>query len=273
MSDVAVLDGVAPTGEPSGDVVQYDVVEGVAVITLNRPRALNAWTMEMGREYLRRIDQASADPEVRVVIVTGAGRGFCSGADMSLLRDLMAGQPPPPESVRPDDETEPAVPKLVIAAINGPCVGLGLVRALYCDVRFITKGTSLSTTFTRRGLVAEHGVAWLLPRIVGASRALDLMMSGRAVGAEEAKAIGLVDHVVDDALVGAMAYARDIVRNCSPAAMRDVKRQIWGDTTKSLRESIDKAAALMLASLTRPDVAVGVVAYLEKREPSFPPLV
>jgi enoyl-CoA hydratase/carnithine racemase len=273
MSDTVVLDEVDERSDPSDDVVLYDVDDAVAIITLNRPKVLNAWTMEMGREYLRRIDQASADPNVRVIIVTGAGRGFCAGADMSLLKDLMAGQPPPPGSVRHDDETEPAVPKLVIAAINGPCVGLGLVRALYCDVRFITAGTALSTAFTRRGLVAEHGTSWLLPRIVGASRALDLLMSGRIVSSDEAKSIGLVDHVVDDALTAAIAYAHDLVRNCSPAAMRDVKRQIWGDTTKSLRESIDHASVLLLASLTRPDVAEGVMAYMEKREPNFPPLI
>jgi enoyl-CoA hydratase/carnithine racemase len=273
MSDTAVLDDVADRSDPSGDLVLYDVDDGVAIITLNRPKVLNAWTMEMGREYLRRIDQAAADAAVKVVIVTGAGRGFCAGADMSLLRDLMAGQAPPADSYRHDDDLEPAVPKLVIAAINGPCVGLGLVRALYCDVRFMTNGTGLSTGFARRGLVAEHGTSWLLPRIVGTSRALDLMMSGRTVAADEAASMGLVDHVVDDALTAALAYAHDIASNCSPAAMRDIKRQIWGDSMKSLRETIDHAAVLLLGSLTRPDVAEGVMAFVEKREPNFPPLI
>jgi enoyl-CoA hydratase/carnithine racemase len=254
------------------EVVLYTVDAGVAVITLNRPEVLNAWTVEMGRGYLRRIDQAAADPAVRVVVVTGAGRGFCAGADMSLIKDLMAGKPPPADSFRHDDETEPAVPKPVIAAINGPCVGLGLTRALYCDVRFITEGTGLSTAFARRGLVAEHGTSWLLPRIVGWSRALDLLMSGRTVSADEAAAMGLVDHVVDDALAAALDYARDIVRNCSPAAMRDIKRQIWGDATKPLRESLDHAAVLLLGSLTRPDIGEGVMAFREKRDPDFPPL-
>jgi enoyl-CoA hydratase/carnithine racemase len=254
------------------DVVLYQVDDGIAIITLNRPRVLNAWTMEMGSEYLRRIDEAATDPAVRVVIVTGAGRGFCAGADISLLKDLMAGELPPADGIRPDDEIEPAVPKLVIAAINGPCVGLGLVRALYCDVRFVSAGTTLATAFVQRGLVAEHGTAWLLPRIVGWSRALDLMMSSRPVDAEEAAAIGLVDHVVDDALAAALEYAREVVRTCSPAAMRDAKRQIWGDVTKSLRESIDKAAVLLQASLTRPDVAESVIAYMDKRDPNFPPL-
>jgi enoyl-CoA hydratase/carnithine racemase len=255
------------------EVVLYELDDGVAVITLNRPEVLNAWTMEMGREYLRRIDEAAADPGVRAVVVTGAGRGFCAGADMSLLKDLMAGVQPPRDSVRHDDGVEPAVPKPVIAAINGPCVGLGLARALYCDVRFITEGTEISSAFARRGLVAEHGLSWLLPRIVGWSRALDLMLSGRTVNAEEAQRIGLVDHVVADARAAALDYAHEIARLCSPAAMRDVKRQAWGDATKTLRESIDASAQLMLASFTRPDLAEGVISYLEKRAPNFPPLI
>jgi enoyl-CoA hydratase/carnithine racemase len=254
------------------DVVLYDLDDGVAIITLNRPEVLNAWTPDMGREYLRRIDEASLDPAVRAVVVTGAGRGFCAGADMSLLQDLMAGGLPPEDSVRHDDRVEPAVPKPVIAAINGPCVGLGLARALYCDVRFITEGTTLSTAFARRGLVAEHGLSWLLPRIVGWSRALDLLLSGRAVSAVEALSIGLVDHVVADARTAALDYAHEIARACSPAAMRDIKSQAWADATRSLSDSIDTAAALMLASFTRADLAEGVGSYLEKRPPEFPPL-
>jgi enoyl-CoA hydratase/carnithine racemase len=254
------------------DVVLYEVDDGVAIITLNRPASLNAWTFEMGTQYLRRLDEAATDREVKAVVITGAGRGFCAGADMSLLKDLMAGVEPPPDSVRDDIDIEPAVPKPVIAAINGPCVGLGLARALYCDVRFISSGTSLSTAFARRGLPVEDGLAWLLPRIVGWSRALDLMLSARQVDAEEAAAIGLVNHVVDDALKSALAYAHDIADQCSPASMREVKAQIWGDETKTLRESSTHADELLLAAFTRPDLAEGVVAYLEKRAPNFPPL-
>jgi enoyl-CoA hydratase/carnithine racemase len=254
------------------EVVLYAVDQGVATITLNRPKALNAWTMDMGRDYLRHIDEAAADAEVRAVVVTGAGRGFCAGADMSLLKDLMAGARPPKDSVRRDDRIEPAVPKPVIAAVNGPCVGLGLTRALYCDVRFVTRGTHLSSAFARRGLVAEHGLSSLLPRIVGWSRALDLMLSGRSVSADEALGMGLVDYVVPDALVAALDYAHEVARLCSPAAMRDVKRQVWDDAGRDLGESIDRAAALMTASFTRPDLAEGVVSFMEKRDPDFPPL-
>jgi enoyl-CoA hydratase/carnithine racemase len=254
------------------DIVCYELDAGVALITLNRPGSLNAWTFEMGTEYLCRLDQAAADPAVKAVVVTGAGRGFCAGADMSLLKDLMGGVQPPPDAVRDDIDIEPAVPKPVIAAINGPCVGLGLARALYCDVRFLTKGTSLSTAFARRGLPAEDGLAWLLPRIVGWSRALDLMLSARAVDSDEAASIGLVNHVVDDALKAALDYARDVARECSPASLRDIKRQIWGDETLTLREASTNADQLLLASFTRPDLAEGVMAFLDKRAPDFPDL-
>jgi enoyl-CoA hydratase/carnithine racemase len=226
----------------------------------------------MGVQYLRRLDEAGADPDVTVIVVTGAGRGFCAGADMGMLKRLMAGELPPSDGVREDFLTEPAVPKPVIAAINGPCVGLGLARALYCDVRFLTKGTSLSTAFARRGLPAEDGLAWLLPRIVGWSRALDLMLSARAIDSEEAESIGLVNHVVDDALKAALDYAHDVARECSPASLRDIKRQIWGDETLTLREASTNADQLLLASFTRPDLAEGVMAYLDKRAPNFPDL-
>jgi enoyl-CoA hydratase/carnithine racemase len=255
------------------DVVLYDVDDAVAMLTLNRPEALNAWTIDMAVEYLRGLDQASQDPEVRAVVVTGAGRGFCAGADMSTLKDLMAGARPPAEAVRDDIDMEPAVPKPVIAAINGPCVGLGLTRALYCDVRFLTSGTTLSSAFARRGLPAEDGTAWLLPRIVGWSRALDLMLSARPVASAEAAAIGLVDHVVDDALPAALAYAHDIARNCSPASLREIKAHLWADETTSLRESGRQADDLLLAALTRADLAEGVMAHLSKRAPNFPPLI
>lgn len=256
----------------AGEVVRYAVDDGVAVITLNRPEVLNAWTFEMGSQYLRCLDAAADDPQVRVVVVTGAGRGFCAGADMSMLKDLMAGAVPPADAVRPDHEMEPAVPKPVVAAINGPCVGLGLVRALYCDVRFLSSTTTLSTGFVRRGLPAEDGLAWLLPRIVGWSRGLDLLLSGRAVEPAEALAMGLVTRVEHDPCAAALRCARAIVEDCSPAAMREIKAQVWGDAAGALADSVERADKLLMNAFTRPDLAEGVMSYLQKRPPSFPPL-
>jgi enoyl-CoA hydratase/carnithine racemase len=254
------------------EVVKYAVEDAIAVITLNRPEALNAWTFEMGVQYLQALDSAAADPAVKVVILTGEGRGFCAGADMGMLQQLIGGEMPPADGIRDDYATEPAVPKPVIAAINGPCVGLGLARALYCDVRFLARGTKLSTAFARRGLPAEDGLAWLIPRIVGWTRGLDLLLSARAISDAEALELGLVTHLVDDALAAAMEYARDMVQNCSPAALREIKEQIWGGSGVSIQEANDRADQLLLGAFKRPDLAESVSAYLEKRPPNFPPL-
>jgi enoyl-CoA hydratase/carnithine racemase len=255
------------------DSVLYDAADGVAVITLNRPEQLNAWSPDMTDGYLAALDRATADAEARAVIVTGAGRGFCAGADMTLLAGLADGGPRVANAARPPYQLEPAVPKPVIAAINGPCAGLGLVRALYCDLRFAVRGAKITTVFARRGLVAEYGMSWLLPRIVGLPNALDLLMSGRTLLAEEAAELGLVDRLVDeDALGAGTAYAGELARLSSPASMRDMKRQVWGDLTGSLEESVERAEALMRASFDRPDLAEGVSSYLERRDPNFPPL-
>jgi enoyl-CoA hydratase/carnithine racemase len=254
------------------DVVEYVVEDGIAVITLNRPEALNAWTFEMGVHYLRQLDAAAADPTVKVVIITGAGRGFCAGADMGMLKQLIGGEMPPAEGVRDDFATEPAVPKPVIAAINGPCVGLGLARALYCDVRFLQRGTKLSTAFARRGLPAEDGLAWLIPRIVGWTRGLDLLLSARTITDEEALSLGLVNQVVDDALAAAKDYARDMVRNCSPTSLRWMKAQVWAHSGATIQQANATADELLLEAFTLPDLPESVAAFLEKRDPSFPPL-
>ncbi|HEX3897551.1 MAG TPA: enoyl-CoA hydratase-related protein [Mycobacteriales bacterium] len=255
------------------EVVTYAVEDGIATITLNRPEALNAWTFDMGVAYLRHLDAAAADPAVKIVIVTGAGRGFCAGADMGMLEQLVSGEMPPTEGIRADFATEPAVPKPVIAAINGPCVGLGLTRALYCDVRFLQRGTKLSTAFARRGLPAEDGLAWLIPRIVGWSRGLDLLLSARAITDEEALSLGLVTEVVGDALGAAQAYAHEIVANCSPLSLRWMKAQVWAGSAATIQEANDTADELLLQAFKLPDLPESVAAFLEKRPPNFPPLV
>ena len=201
------------------DSVLYSTAGGVAVVTLNRPDRLNAWSPDMTAGYLAALDRATADSQARVVVVTGAGRGFCAGADMSLLQGLSEGGPRIAVAERPPYQMEPAVPKPVIAAINGACAGLGLIRALYCDLRFAVRGAKITTSFARRGLVAEYGIAWLLPRIVGLPNALDLLMSGRTLLAEEAAEIGLVDRLVDDDVVGA---ATEYAGEARPAVLADL---------------------------------------------------
>ena len=243
-------------GEPP---LLYAVEDGVAILTLNRPKRLNAWTAAMGRLYFNALERADADPAVKCVLVTGAGRGFCAGADMDLLgsiqsatekkqqpgsavagagNDAAATAPPAPSQVcLADADSVPDVPQIValqlrkplIAAINGACAGLGFVVALMADVRFSAKGAKFTTAFAKRGLVAEHGCSWLLPKVVGTSRALDLLLSARVLLADEAAAMGLVNFVHDDAaacLAAAKAYCVDLARNVSPASMAAIKAQI-----------------------------------------------
>lgn len=265
-----------PEGGEMSEVVQVAIDRGVALLTLNRPERLNAWTVEMEHAYFGLLDRCAASEDVRVIVVTGAGRGFCAGADMQELQDLSDGNASPErrtEARRP--QTFPlSVPKPILAAINGPCAGIGLVQALMCDIRFAAEGAKLTTAFARRGLVAEHGISWILPRLVGPARALDLLLSGRVVLAEEAAELGLVnralapEHLLDET----MAYARDLAVNCSPASMRTMKRQVYADLDRSLSDALADADSLMLASFAAPDFAEGVSSFVERRDPKFAPV-
>ena len=258
------------------EVVQMSVEQGVALITLNRPERLNAWTAEMERVYFGLLDECACSPEVRAIVVTGAGRGFCAGADMNDLQALGSGTLPDGAQAaeRIPQTATLAIEKPVIAAINGPCAGIGLVQALMCDVRFAAEGAKLTTAFARRGLVAEHGISWILPRLVGPARALDLLLSGRVVLAQEALELGLVNRVLapEELLEGALAYARDIAANCSPASMAAMKRQVYGDLERDLADALEDADRLMLASFAAPDFAEGVASFVERRAPDFPAL-
>ena len=162
----------------------------------------------------------------------------------------------------------------MIAAINGPCAGIGLVHAVMCDLRFVAAGAKLTTAFARRGLVAEHGLSWMLPRLVGPAHALDLLLSGRVVLGAEAAELGLVNRAVEDgrALDEALEYARMLATQCSPASMAVMKRQVYADYEHSLAESLEEANRLMAESFSRPDFAEGVKSFVERREPNFAPL-
>jgi enoyl-CoA hydratase/carnithine racemase len=257
------------------DVVQMAVDEGVALLTLNRPQRLNAWTDEMEHAYFGLLDECAASDQVRVIVVTGAGRGFCAGADMQQLQDLSDGALDQEQRKARRPQNFPlSVPKPIIAAINGPCAGIGLVQALMCDIRFGAEGAKLTTAFARRGLVAEHGISWILPRLIGPARALDLLLSGRVVYAEEAAALGLLNRVVapERLLDETMAYARDVAVNCSPASMATMKRQVYADYEHTLTQAIAAADQLMVASFGAPDFAEGVASFVERREPSFAPV-
>ena len=242
----------------------------VRTLTFNRPARLNAWTFEMGDRYFDLLDEAEADPEVRVIVVTGSGRGFCAGMDADSLAVSVGGVKRVPGKGRQMTHAV-TIAKPVIAAVNGPCAGLGLVQALACDVRFMAASAVVTTSFTRRGLNAEYGASWLLPRIIGQTRAAELLLSGRRVDAAEAERIGLVNWVVPDAdLPSRVAeYACDVAANCSPVAMADTKRQLFGDWTRTLDESLRYAKLIGHQAGHRQDFAEGVASLRERRPPRF----
>jgi len=259
------------------EVVQRQVRDGVALLTLNRPDRLNAWTVEMERVYFAMLEECAQAEDVRVIVLTGAGRGFCAGADMHDLQALGDGKVDVDveAALERHPQTFPlSIPKPIIAAINGACAGIGLVAALMCDVRFAAEGAKLTTAFARRGLVAEHGISWILPRLVGPARALELLLSGRVVLAEEAQALGLVNRVLapETLLEGTLDYARELVVNCSPASMATIKRQVYADLDRGLPDALAGADELMLESFTAPDFVEGVTSFLQRRDPRFAPL-
>jgi enoyl-CoA hydratase/carnithine racemase len=258
----------------TSDVVLSEVSEGVALLTLNRPDRMNAWTGEMEDRYFDLLEEAEADPAVRAIVVTGAGRGFCPGADMDLLQEIGGGGGGGEAGERRPVTLPLSIRKPLIGAINGACAGVGLVQALMFDVRFAAEGVKMTTAFARRGLIAEYGVSWLLPRLVGTSRALDLLVSARVFTSEEALELGVVNRVVPAGeLVGvAMDYARDLAASCSPASMAAIKRQVYDHAAVDVATALDQSNRYMRQSLRGPDFKEGVSSYLEKRAPAFAPL-
>jgi enoyl-CoA hydratase/carnithine racemase len=263
------------------EVVLMEVRDAVAVLTLNRPDRLNAWTPELQTCLFDLLDACAADPAVRAIVLTGAGRGFCAGADMAGLQSLAGGDTnggAAPGDGQPTADERPvrhplSIPKPIIAAINGPCAGIGLVLALMCDLRFAAAEAKLTTAFARRGLVGEHGISWLLPRLVGPAHALDLLLSARVVLGREAAELGLVNRAVDgDVLAEAVEYAAELARECSPASMATMKHRVYADLQATLSEGVDEANRLMGESFGRPDFAEGVQSFIERRPPRFAPL-
>jgi enoyl-CoA hydratase/carnithine racemase len=261
----------------------YEKSERIATITYNRPEKMNAWTPRMFDELREAIDDAENDLDIGAIILTGAGRAYCSGADLGGLNRMAqaAEQPPPGGQPTPPTEAETdgmgrfafmlSLKKPIVAAINGPAVGMGFANALYCDIRIASDRARMGLIFPRRGLAIEFGSSWLLPRIVGLSNAVDLALTGRLVDAQEALRMGLVSRVVADneLMPAARALAADLATQCSPLGISYVKRflyqHLYTDLDTALRHE-GESAGVMLHSQ---DFREGVRAFLEKRPPKF----
>jgi enoyl-CoA hydratase/carnithine racemase len=244
----------------------------VLVVTFNRPERLNAWTSALEDQYFAVLDAADADPHVRAIVITGAGKGFCAGADMDDLGNVSRGT----QGIdRPRPRYTPALINTpLIAAINGATAGLGLIEALYCDLRFCTPEAKITTAFARRGLIAEYGLSWLLPQLVGPSRAADLLLSGRVITGEMAHRYGLVDELVaaEDLLDAAVAYATDLARFSSPTSMAEMKQQLRDALGfAQMIAASEQSEAITRVAITRDDFAEGIASYVEKRDPNFAP--
>jgi enoyl-CoA hydratase/carnithine racemase len=265
--------------------VRYEVVDKVAIITLDRPERLNTWTGRMHTEYRWALAQADRDGNVRVIVVTGAGRAFCAGADSRALSGHIERGGYDPGT--PEDLAQPGygvdarfdtdfayhfgLTKPTIAAINGPAAGVGLVLACYCDLRFAAAGAKLTTAHGRLGLPAEFGLSWLLPRMIGLTRANDLLLSSRVVLAEEAAEMGLVNEVVpgDRLRSRVIEYAEMLAGTVSPSSLRVTRQQIYRDLHDGAAAAINRAQQLLEEMMTGPDFSEGVAAFTEKRTPVF----
>jgi enoyl-CoA hydratase/carnithine racemase len=259
----------------------YQKADRIATITYNRPEKMNAWTPRMFDELRQAIDDAENDFDIGAIILTGAGRAYCSGADMGGLNRLAqaADQPAGQSDSAPQIDTDGmgrfafmlSLKKPVVAAINGPAVGMGFANALYSDIRIAAESARMGLIFPRRGLAIEFGSSWLLPRIVGLANAVDLALTGRLIDAREALRMGLVSRVVTDSelMPAARALATDLATQCSPLGISYVKRflyqHLYTDLATALRDE-GESASVMLRSQ---DFKEGVKAFLEKRTPKF----
>ena len=267
------------------ETVLFEKKEGVATVTLNRPDRLNAVNDEIRAGLREKLDDACKDDDVKVIIVTGAGRGFCAGADMAGLAATSEGKSQGDQVVAEERNYAtnnvkgfdggfsyfPTLPKPIIAAINGPAAGVGFIMALYCDIRFAKEGAVFSSAFSKRGLIAEWGVGWILPRLVGIARANDILFTSRKFTAEEAETMGLVNKTFSEEEFDSAVfeYAKELATTVSPRSVRIMKEQIYNAQRETIEENLDSSMQAMVESFDTEDFKEGVAHFIEKREPNF----
>ncbi|MBH80847.1 MAG: enoyl-CoA hydratase [Gammaproteobacteria bacterium] len=267
--------------------ILYDVQDPVAIITMNRPESLNALTPRMQAEIRHALAEAEANPAVVGIVLTGAGRGFCAGADIGGLDATAAGEGQEQEDLSaldasPGDRSMGenfqvsntyllSVQKPIIAAINGPCAGLGFCYALLCDLRFAERQAKFTTAFSQRGLIAEHASSWLLPRLVGTGRALDLLWSARIFTGDEAKQLGVVERAVEkgESVRAAVDYIKEMAAVAAPTSFKVIKAQVYRHLNMELGEAMRESNDWMAHSLGQEDFKEGVRSFIEKRPPEF----
>tara|TARA_Y100000588_G_scaffold96504_1_gene104548 strand:- start:6336 stop:7172 length:837 start_codon:yes stop_codon:yes gene_type:complete len=274
----------------SYETVLYEVSDHIATVTLNRPDRLNAITRQLQEDLFNALTAADKDDDVRVIILTGAGRGFCAGADMKGLDETSNRdwsdvpdegwvkencKDHDMEGVRIDFRKTntyfPGISKPIIGAINGACVGLGFVLQLFCDIRFASETARFGTAFAQRGLIAEHGSSWMLPRLIGVSNALDLLYSARLINADEALRMGLVSRVIpaDSFMDEVREYANWLATGVSPRSLKEMKREVFNALFQTLAEATDAANLDMARSFKTNDFKEGVAHFIEKRAANF----
>ena len=252
----------------SYEVLLFDVKDGVATVTLNRPDRMNAWTARMAAELTDVMHECSDRDDVRAVVVTGAGRAFCAGADLGRGSDTFK----PGERRQRERVEKPLYPfmidKPVIAAINGHAVGVGLTYPMLCDVRFVAENAKLQFAFVRRGVMPELASHVIVPRVIGLSRAADLMLTGRVIRGSEAAELGLASRALpaEEVLPAAQAHAREFLA-AAPVSVAISKRLLWEGITSSVPDMLRREGPLFAWAGGQPDAREGVVSFLEKREP------
>jgi enoyl-CoA hydratase/carnithine racemase len=250
--------------------LDYTVAEGIGTILLNRPHRKNAFTLEMIDEWAGILARARTDPDVRVIVLTGAGDAFCSGVDLSSMN---GERPSPLERKEHLTDHIHRIPyaledldKPVIAAINGVAVGAGMDMALMCDMRIIARSARLSEGYIRVGLVPGDGGCYYLPRLVGQAKALELLLTGDFIDAEEAARIGIANHVVDDDdLPAATTGLARKLADAPPVAVRTIKRAVYQSARADLRTALDLISSHMSVVTSTQDSAEALAAFREKR--------